>query len=75
MKEIGSVENDSFYGGLLDYPHYTRPREWRGLPVPEVLLSGHHEEIRKWRQRRAEEMTRERRPDLLRRGGNEPSKD
>ncbi len=75
VKEIGSVENDSFYGGLLDYPHYTRPREWRGLPVPEVLLSGHHEEIRKWRQRRAEEMTRERRPDLLSRAGDEPSKD
>ena len=65
VKESGSVENDSFYAGLLDYPHYTRPREWRGLPVPEVLLSGNHEEIRKWRRRRAEEMTRERRPDLL----------
>lgn len=75
VKEIGSVENDSFYGGLLDYPHYTRPREWRGLSVPDVLLSGHHEEIRKWRQRRAEEMTRERRPDLLAGRRTPPSKD
>ena len=65
VKEFESVENDSFYGGLLDYPHFTRPRVWRGLSVPEVLLSGHHEEIRKWRRRRAEEVTRERRPDLL----------
>jgi len=75
VKEIGSVENDSFYGGLLDYPHYTRPREWRGLSVPDVLLSGHHEEIRKWRKRRAEEMTRERRPDLLDGHRPPPSKD
>ena len=72
VKEFGSVENDSFYAGLLDYPHYTRPREWRGLPVPEVLLSGHHEEIRRWRRRRAEEITRERRPDLLPRAGSRP---
>ncbi len=65
VKEIESVENDSFFDGLLDYPHYTRPREWRGLSVPEVLLSGHHEEIRRWRQGMAEKATRERRPDLL----------
>lgn len=65
VKEFQSVENDSFYGGLLDYPHYTRPRQWRGRQVPEVLLSGHHEEIRKWRRKRAEETTRELRPDLL----------
>jgi tRNA (guanine37-N1)-methyltransferase len=75
VKEAGSVENDSFYGGLLDYPHYTRPREWRGRTVPDVLLSGHHEEIRKWRQRRAEEMTRERRPDLLNPAAKSPSQD
>ena len=67
VKEVESVENDSFYSGLLDYPHYTRPREWRGRAVPEVLLSGHHEEIRKWRRERAQEITRRRRPDLLER--------
>lgn len=52
-------------GGLLDYPHYTRPAEWRGLPVPEVLLKGNHEEIRRWRRRRALEKTLRNRPDLL----------
>lgn len=65
VKEFESVENDSFFTGLLDFPHYTRPREWRGRTVPEVLTSGHHEEIERWRRRRAEELTRERRPDLL----------
>ena len=56
---------DSFGSGLLEYPHYTRPAEFRGLPVPEVLLSGHHEEIRRWRRKQALKRTRERRPDLL----------
>ena len=65
VKELESVENDSFFRGLLDFPHYTRPREWRGRSVPEVLLSGHHAEITKWRRERAEQLTRERRPDLL----------
>jgi len=65
VKEFESVEKDSFYAGLLDHPHYTRPREWRGLAVPEVLLSGHHEAIRQWRLQRSEDLTRERRPDLL----------
>jgi tRNA (guanine37-N1)-methyltransferase len=65
VKEAESVENDSFFRGLLDYPHYTRPREWRGRSVPEVLLSGHHEQIRKWREEQARELTRRRRPDLL----------
>ncbi|MGE0043212.1 MAG: tRNA (guanosine(37)-N1)-methyltransferase TrmD [Vicinamibacterales bacterium] len=60
-----SVEDDSFTRGLLDYPHYTRPAEFRGLAVPEVLLSGHHAEIRRWRRRKAIERTAERRPDLL----------
>jgi tRNA (guanine37-N1)-methyltransferase len=60
-----SVEADSFTRGLLDYPHYTRPAEYRGLRVPEVLTSGHHEEIRKWRRREALRRTAERRPDLL----------
>ncbi len=64
---IGSVESlceESFETGLLEYPQYTRPREWNGLAVPDVLLSGDHEKIRTWRRARAEEVTRERRPDL-----------
>lgn len=60
-----SVEEDSFSRGLLDYPHYTRPAEYRGLAVPDVLLSGHHGEIRRWRRREALRRTFERRPDLL----------
>jgi tRNA (guanine37-N1)-methyltransferase len=53
-------------GGVLDYPHYTRPAEFRGLPVPEVLVNGNHEEIRKWRRRCALRKTLRNRPDLLR---------
>ena len=49
----GSVEEDSFFRGLLDYPHYTRPEELRGMRVPDILLSGHHENIRKWRKEQA----------------------
>jgi len=51
--------------GGLEYPHYTRPRTFRGISVPEVLLSGHHEQIKKWRQIQSQNMTRERRPDLF----------
>jgi tRNA (guanine37-N1)-methyltransferase len=58
------LEEESFERGLLEYPHYTRPALWRGRPVPEVLISGHHEKIRAWRLERAEEITRARRPDL-----------
>ncbi len=64
---IGSAESwfeESFEDGLLEYPHYTRPRDWRDRPVPEVLLSGHHQRIRAWRLRQAERVTRERRHDL-----------
>ena len=53
-------------GGLLDYPHYTRPAEFRGMPVPEVLVNGNHEEIRRWRRRCALQKTLRNRPDLLR---------
>ena len=60
-----SVEADSFVRGLLDYPHYTRPAEYAGQRVPEVLLSGHHAEIRRWRRQQALRRTWERRPDLL----------
>ncbi len=61
--EAGLAE-ESFERGLLEYPHYTRPAVWQGRRVPEVLLSGHHERIRAWRLERAEEITRDRRPDL-----------
>lgn len=60
-----SVENDSFRRGLLDYPHYTRPRTVAGHEVPPVLLSGHHAEIQTWRRRRSLEATLVKRPDLL----------
>jgi tRNA (guanine37-N1)-methyltransferase len=60
-----SVEEDSFTRGLLDYPHYTRPAEFDGSRVPDVLLSGHHAEIRRWRRQQALRRTWERRPDLL----------
>jgi len=59
-----SLAEESFEGGLLEYPHYTRPQRWGGRAVPEVLLSGHHERIRAWRRHEAERLTRERRPDL-----------
>lgn len=61
----GSLEEESFENGLLEYPHYTRPEEFRGMSVPEVLLSGHHERIRRWRHERQVEKTRRVRPDLL----------
>jgi len=60
-----SAENDSFSNGLLDCPHYTRPAEFRGMKVPDVLLNGNHAEIEKWRSQQALEKTRKYRPDLL----------
>jgi tRNA (guanine37-N1)-methyltransferase len=60
-----SVEADSFTRGLLDYPHYTRPAEFEGRRVPDVLLSGHHAEIRRWRREQALRRTMERRPELV----------
>ncbi len=60
-----SSEEESFSEGLLEYPHYTRPQEFEGLPVPEVLLSGNHAEIAKWRHQQAFENTQKFRPDLL----------
>lgn len=59
----GLVE-ESFEAGLLEYPQYTRPNPWEGRAVPEVLLSGHHEKVRAWRQEQSEAVTKERRPDL-----------
>ncbi len=61
------LEEESFESGLLEYPQYTRPRVWEGRRVPEVLLSGHHAEVRAWRLAKAEETTRRRRPELWRR--------
>ena len=60
-----SAEDDSFSGGLLQFPQYTRPPEYRGWQVPEILLSGNHEEIARWRRQQALKRTIERRPDLL----------
>jgi tRNA (guanine37-N1)-methyltransferase len=60
-----TVSGDSHYEGLLEYPHYTRPRTFRGLSVPEVLLNGNHEQIRAWRREQSLEKTRETRPDMV----------
>ena len=59
-----STEDESFSDGLLEHPQYTKPAEWQGLPIPDVLQSGHHGEIAKWRKAQAEELTKVRRPDL-----------
>ncbi|MDR2192201.1 MAG: tRNA (guanosine(37)-N1)-methyltransferase TrmD [Endomicrobium sp.] len=65
VKEEASVKNDSFYNGLLDYPHYTRPSVFKKMQVPEVLLSGDHKKIDEWRQKQSYERTKKRRPDLI----------
>jgi tRNA (guanine37-N1)-methyltransferase len=65
LGEEKSLTHESFSGNLLDFPQYTRPAEFRGMSVPEVLLSGNHAEIEKWRTARAREKTRQVRPDLL----------
>ncbi|KFB70782.1 MAG: tRNA (guanosine(37)-N1)-methyltransferase TrmD [Candidatus Accumulibacter phosphatis] len=65
LNDAESAQQDSFVAGLLDCPHYTRPEEYAGLRVPEVLLSGHHEEIRRWRLQQALGRTWQRRPELL----------
>jgi tRNA (guanine37-N1)-methyltransferase len=62
-----SLDEESFAGGLLEYPHYTRPEEFRAMRVPEVLLSGDHQKIREWRKAEALKRTARRRPDLLKR--------
>ncbi|MDR3306106.1 MAG: tRNA (guanosine(37)-N1)-methyltransferase TrmD [Endomicrobium sp.] len=67
VKEESSVTNDSFYNGLLDYPHYTRPAVFKGHKVPDILLSGEHRKIEEWRRKEAYKRTKERRPDLLKR--------
>jgi tRNA (guanine37-N1)-methyltransferase len=67
MGKDESGEDESFESGLLEYPHYTRPRDWEGRTIPEVLISGDHAKIARWRREQAENLTRARRPDLLRR--------
>jgi tRNA (guanine37-N1)-methyltransferase len=64
MGAAETLVEESFEAGLLEYPHYTRPREWQGRTVPEILISGHHEKIRAWRRAEAEKVTAARRPDL-----------
>ena len=64
LGEAASLAEESFEDGLLEHPQFTRPRTFEGLEIPEVLLSGHHGEVAKWRRRQREEITRERRPDL-----------
>ena len=68
MGKEASGQDESFENGLLEYPHYTRPREWEGRGLPEALLSGDHARIARWRREEAERITRERRPDLLQQG-------
>lgn len=64
MGKAASGQEESFENGLLEYPHHTRPREWEGRAIPDVLLSGDHARIARWRREEAERITRERRPDL-----------
>ena len=59
-----SIEDESHSGGLLEHPQYTRPAEWMGRPIPDVLMSGHHGKIAEWRQAMSEELTKQRRPDM-----------
>ncbi len=67
MGNAQSGETESFETGLLEHPHYTRPQEWEGRVIPEILTSGDHGRIARWRQQQSENLTRERRPDLWRR--------
>jgi len=62
--EEGSLEDESFENGLLEYPQYSKPRNWEGLDIPDILLSGDHGKIAEWRRMQSERITRERRPDL-----------
>ncbi|WP_316858344.1 tRNA (guanosine(37)-N1)-methyltransferase TrmD [uncultured Cohaesibacter sp.] len=64
MGKVASGEDESFESGLLEYPHYTRPTEWEGRDIPEILTSGHHGNIAKWRHEQSVALTKERRPDL-----------
>ena len=70
-----STQEESFSSGLLEHPQYTRPAEWKGHRIPDVLMSGHHGEIAKWRRAMSESLTRERRPDLWEKYQNDQNKD
>jgi len=70
VSDPASIKEESFEDFLLDYPVYTRPRDFRGMLVPEVLTSGDHQKIRSWRRQKAEELTRDRRPDLWKKRKN-----
>jgi tRNA (guanine37-N1)-methyltransferase len=76
MGKLASGADESFSDGLLEYPQYTRPQEFEGRPIPEILLSGDHARVAAWRRVEAEALTRARRPDLLitRTGGQKPPK-
>ena len=65
LADSACYEDESIASGLLEYPQYTRPYEYRGRKVPDILLSGHHENIAKWRREQAERITKENRPDLM----------
>lgn len=65
VSDKDSIRNESFEDNLLDYPHYTRPEDFRGLKVPRVLLSGDHQKVKDWRKKKALEITKKRRPDLI----------
>jgi tRNA (guanine37-N1)-methyltransferase len=70
MGNAASADDESFTSGLLEYPHYTRPAEYRGWPIPDVLRSGDHARVERWRRAQSLARTRQRRPDLLEaRGG------
>ncbi|MGI9400341.1 MAG: tRNA (guanosine(37)-N1)-methyltransferase TrmD [Rhizobiaceae bacterium] len=70
MGNIESGENESFESGMLEHPHYTRPAEWEGMSIPDVLTSGDHGAVERWRMEEAIRLTRQRRPELI----NEPEK-
>ncbi|MCJ2127400.1 tRNA (guanosine(37)-N1)-methyltransferase TrmD [Methylobacterium sp. E-045] len=74
MGKAVSGDEESFEGGLLEYPHYTRPRDWEGRAIPDILTGGNHGAIGRWRRDEAERITRERRPDLLDTGKSHPTK-
>jgi len=69
LGNMDSAETDSFHSGLLSHPHYTRPEVFEGISVPEVLISGHHANIKEWQREKSIEITKERRPDLLEKYG------
>ena len=70
LNNYESAQSDSFFSDLLDGPHYTRPEDFRGLKIPEILLSGHHENIKKWKKKIREKKTQDRRPDMWKKYNN-----